>query len=358
MEELNFAPPAWLRNPHLQSILPSLTIRRQVVFRRALGLLGASRPQLVDCGDGVRLHGYCALQPERAARPGGASGPSRTRELVLMLHGWEGSAESLYVLSAGQYLYDRGYDVFRLNLRDHGASHHLNPELFHSCRIAEVVGAVRAVQALHPDRALSLVGYSLGGNFALRVAARAPGAGIRLKQVVAICPVLDPEHTLDALEHGLWIYRNYFVLKWRKSLVKKHRAWPDLYDLDELTSHGDLVGMTEHLILKYSEYPDLQTYLRGYAIVGDVLRDLRVPSRIITALDDPIIPASDLSRLAPSPNLRIAVTQYGGHCGYLEGLFGESWADRQIHAVLAAGSGEQSRAGALSPDARGSAVPR
>lgn len=354
MEELHFAPPAWLRNPHLQSILPSLTIRRQAVFRRALGLLGASRPQLVDCGDGVRLHGYFAPQPDGAPRADAA----RPRELVLMLHGWEGSAESLYVLSAGQYLYDRGFDVFRLNLRDHGATHHLNPELFHSCRIAEVVGAVRAVQALHPDRALSLVGYSLGGNFALRVAARAPAAGIRLKQVVAVCPVLDPEHTLESLEHGLWIYRNYFVLKWRKSLVKKHRAWPDLYDLDELTSHSDLTRMTEHLILKFSEYPDLPSYLRGYAIVGDVLRDLRVPARIITSLDDPIIPSSDLARLAPSPNLRISVTEHGGHCGYLEGLLGESWADRRIHETLAATTAAGADApGDFTPPAPGYASP-
>lgn len=330
---LAFDPPAWLRNPHVQSMLPSLTYRRQHVLRRALPLLSASREQLVDCGDGVRLHGYHSALPESTS----GSRASAPRELVLMLHGWEGSAESLYVLSAGQYLYERGYEIFRLNLRDHGPSHHLNPELFHSCRIAEVVGAVRAVQAQFPERLLTVVGYSLGGNFALRIAARAPAAGIRLRQAIAVCPVLDPEHTLESLENGLWIYRNYFVRKWRRSLLKKHRAWPDLYDLDELTSHRDLTRMTEHLILKFSEYDDLTSYLRGYSIVGDALRELAVPSRIYTALDDPIIPSADLARLAPSPALTIAVTAHGGHCGFLEGLRGETWVDRRIHAALAEG---------------------
>ena len=258
-----------------------------------------------------------------------------------MLHGWEGSAESLYVLSAGRLLHEQGYGIFRLNLRDHGPSHHLNPELFHSCRIAEVVGAVAAVHREFPNRRLTLLGYSLGGNFALRVAVRAPGAGIWLAQAIAVCPVLDPAHTLHALERGFWLYRNYFVLKWRRSLLKKHRAWPDLYDLDELRARRDLVGMTDHLIRRYSEYSDLQTYLRGYAIVDEALAPLAVPARIVHALDDPIIPSADLARLAPSPHLHVAVTPHGGHCGFLERLRGDSWIDRHVLAAV--------REGPLSP---------
>jgi predicted alpha/beta-fold hydrolase len=333
----DFRPPAWLRNAHLQSILPSLEPRRSLVMRNSRRLRDASRDVLVDCGDGVRLLGHYAPQP-----PAESTHP---RELVLMVHGWEGSAESIYVLSAGQYLYDRGYEIFRLNLRDHGPTHHLNPDLFHSCRIGEVVGAVRSVQAMFPARQMTMIGYSLGGNFTLRVAARAPESGIRLRQALAVCPVIDPEHTMASLEHGLWIYRNYFVLKWRKSLVKKHRAWPDLYDLDELKSHRELSTMTEHLILKYSEYEDLQSYLRGYAIVGDKLAKLDVPSRILTALDDPIIPAVDLQRLASSPNLRISATPLGGHCGYMEGFGGYTWADRRLHAMVEAGPHGAARAG-------------
>jgi predicted alpha/beta-fold hydrolase len=317
-----FVPPRWLANPHLQSILPSLEPRRSWVARRAQPLLAASRDLLLDCGDGVRLCGHHAPQPAAA------------RGLVLMLHGWEGSAESLYVLSAAAQLYAQGFEIFRLNLRDHGPTHQLNPEIFHSCRIAEVVGAVRAVQALLPDRMLSLVGYSLGGNFALRVALRAPAAGIRLRQAVAVCPVLDPEHTLVALEHGYWLYRNYFVLKWRRSLLRKHAAWPDLYDLDELMVRRSLTDMTEQLVLRYTDFPDLQAYLRGYAIVVDVLAPLAVPARIISALDDPIIPARDLERLAPSRCLELTTTRQGGHCGYLENLSGETWADREILATL------------------------
>ena len=68
----------------------------------------------------------------------------------MLLHGWEGSSDSLYLLSLAQPLFEAGYDVARLNLRDHGDSHHLNEEIFHSCRIAEVVGAVRGLHAHAP----------------------------------------------------------------------------------------------------------------------------------------------------------------------------------------------------------------
>jgi pimeloyl-ACP methyl ester carboxylesterase len=105
-----------------------------------------------------------------------------SRGLVVLLHGWEGSARSNYILDTGGELLSRGFDVFRLNFRDHGDTHHLNPELFSSNRIEEVVEAVALVQQQYAPRRLAVAGFSLGGNFALRVALRAPAAGIRLDQ--------------------------------------------------------------------------------------------------------------------------------------------------------------------------------
>ena len=98
----------------------------------------------------------------------------------------------------------------------------------------------------------------------------------------------------------------------------------------------NLTSMTERMVLRYTSFPDLQSYLSGYAIVGPALAGLSVPSRIITALDDPLIPASDLGRLAAPAALSIVATRRGGHCGFLEGLAGETWADRQLHAALTA----------------------
>ena len=63
----DFRPPAWLANRHLQSVLPSLPFRRLAVERRAAAVRAASRPLVLDCGDGVRLMGLHAPPAEGAA---------------------------------------------------------------------------------------------------------------------------------------------------------------------------------------------------------------------------------------------------------------------------------------------------
>lgn len=321
-----FRPPAWLANPHVQSVFPSLPLRRAAVERRCAPLLRASVDEILDCGDGVRLLAHHSAQQRVGRAP--------ARRLAVLLHGWEGSASSLYVLSLGQFLFERGFEVVRLNLRDHGESHHLNPGIFHSCRIDEVVGAVRRLQRSYPDQSLNLVGFSLGGNFFLRVAARAAAAGIDLAQVVAVCPVLDPEHTMARLESGWVLYRRYFIWKWRRSLRRKQAAWPDLYDLHEALRLGTLSEMTSHLVQLFGGYRTMQEYLHGYAVVGDVLAGIVHPTRIIAAADDPIIPASDLARLARPPALEITCVPTGGHCGFYEGSGSSTWIEREVHATL------------------------
>ncbi len=87
-----------------------------------------------------------------------------------------------------------------------------------------------AIQRVIPDRRLTIAGFSLGGNFALRVAARAPTAGIALERAIAICPVLRPHSTMDVLEQGSFIYHQYFISKWKESLRLKQRIFPQRYD--------------------------------------------------------------------------------------------------------------------------------
>ena len=321
-----FNPPAWLANAHLQSILPSLRLRRPLLLARSRELIACSQDEIVDCGDGVRLLGHSSSQ-ERAGRPA-------ARDLAILLHGWEGSADSLYVLSLGSYLFARGCDVFRLNFRDHGPTHHLNEDIFHSCRLDEVVGAVRSIQRNHPGRNLTLAGFSLGGNFALRVAARAPAAGITLERAIGVCPVLRPHSTMDVLEHGPFVYQQYFIGKWKRSLRIKQALFPQRYDFRSILAQDSIRTMTEVLVERYSEFASLDAYLNGYAIVGNALARLEVPSHIIFALDDPIIPATDLDQLVRSQHLQISAVRRGGHCGFMDRFTAESWADRKIAALM------------------------
>jgi len=318
-----FKPPAGLRHRHIQSLLAGWPLRHRWLRSRAHGLLGASRDEIVECGGGVRLLGHYSAQPAGEARA-----------LAILLHGWEGSASASYVVTVGSTLYDAGFDVFRLNFRDHGETFALNRELFHSCRIDEVVGALQWIAATHRAPHTFLVGHSLGGNFALRAAARAPAAGIDLRRVLAICPVLRPHSTMRALEEGLWVYRQYFLRRWRRSLLAKEACFPDVYELGDLRRFPTLTATTEFFVKRYTEYSDLDSYLCGYAVTGNVLAGLTVPTRLIAAADDPVIPIEDLADLAVTPALEIDVVPHGGHCAFLDDYRLRSWIDRVVLADL------------------------
>ncbi len=319
-----FRPAFTLRPAHLQTLLSSIGPRRSAVARRAAAVVSVSQDLLLDCGDGVRLLAHHSSHGDGS------------RDLVVLLHGWEGSAESQYLLSASAHLYTLGHDVVRLNLRDHGPTHQLNPDLFHSCRIDEVVGAVAEIERRVPHCRLLFLGYSLGGNFGLRVGLRAPSRGIRLDAVAAICPVLDPVHTMRRLETGAALYRRYFVYKWARSLRRKQAAWPGKFDFSRILRSPSLTSMTHDLVETFTEYNSTLEYLSGYALVGDAMASLSVPTLILAAADDPIIPVGDLARLAKAPSLTIDIQRYGGHCGFLEDLSGPSWADHRVAAWFTA----------------------
>ena len=318
----DFRPPFWLRNHHLQSMLASTRWRRARIMREAAAMLAAAREQLLDCGEGVRLQCFISSPAHSNGRP------------VVLLHGWEGSAESLYLLSLARQLFERRFEVVRLNLRDHGDTHHLNRGLFHSCLLAEVTGAVAGLQEVFAGRPLQLIGFSLGGNFMLRVAAQARAAALNLERVIAVSPVLDPPATLAALQRGMPGYELYFVRKWLRSLGRKQAAWPDSYDFAALGRQRDLKNMTAELVRCHTDFASLDDYLNGYAITGERLAQLDVPTHILTSLDDPIIPASGLAQLARPAALQLTVTRYGGHCGFFERLRGPTWLERRILALL------------------------
>ncbi len=314
----DYSAPLGFANPHLQSVLASNVFRRQLMFYRARALRSVSIPTDMELAGGVRLRGVYSPAEQVS------------RGLITFIHGWEGSVESQYILSAAHSLHRHGYDIFRLNLRDHGNTCDLNEELFHSCRLDEVVAATKWIQDHYAAARRFLVGFSLGGNFSLRVAMRAPEAGIQLDRVIAICPVLNPANTMLALERGPWIYRYHFLTKWRRSLTAKAAAFPHLYEFGDLRRLPTLTATTRYFVENHTPFDTLEAYLKGYAIVDEALAGLEVPCKMIMAADDPVIPIDDLAHVARPQSLDVSVTNHGGHCGFLSGPGLSSWVDEQI----------------------------
>jgi len=317
-----FNPPPLLRNAHVQTLISSTPLRSWPLKRRTRELQAAAEDVILQCSDGIRLHGL--YNPH----------PAPVRGLAILLHGWEGDAESSYQLSNAHSLHRAGFSVFRLHLRDHGPSHALNPELYNSVRLQEIIDAVVQVKQLYPHPKTFLAGHSLGGNFALRLAAKAPEQALQLNKVVAVCPVLDPWRTMRELEQGSQIYHKYFVHRWKRSLKIKLEHFPELGYGDSLLEMETLADMNAYFVPNYTGFDDPQSYYAAYALTGDTLARLEIPSHLILSQDDPMIPCDDLERVAKTDALQIETPRYGGHCGFLMNWRLDGWIDQRLLALF------------------------
>lgn len=306
-----YLPKRFLAHGALQTLLSRWQAQEDLLVNQA------EQPVLLDAGDDET-----GMEPDRAVRLLGyytahkSAGPRRG--LVMTLHGWEGCSHSAYNLVVGSALVRAGFDVLRLNLRDHGPTHGLNRGLFYATLLGEVLAATRQVAHLAGGLPFYIFGASLGGNFALRLALAHAGQPIpNLAGVLAINPVLDPNRSGALLDHHGWI-RYYFRRRWLASLRTKQRLFPDSYDFAGVEKIRSIRAMTDWMIRRYSDFPDAESYFASYAIPPARFSGLTTPVTIITAADDPIIPADDFHRLPDHPLLNLHILPTGGHVGYTD----------------------------------------
>lgn len=317
-----FTPPLLLRNSHLQTILASAGPRKSRVKQFAQRVLTLSTVETIVAADGSRAGGLYARHP------------NNTRGLAILIHGWEGSASSPCVVSAAQQLFDLGYSVFRLNLPDHGYTHELNEYLFNATRLQEIAGIVTRIQQTYTYPDYSLIGYSLGGNFALRLGLVAESHGLSLQKIVAICPVIDPVQTFLRVEQGIRLYHDELTRRYRQTLRRKLEAFPHLDEGGEVTGLKTLREMNDYLVEQHSTFDSTDEYLAAYGLRHQALEPLAIPAHILFSGDDPMVSERDLGTFSPPDNVTVEVTRYGGHCGFLDSWSMTSWVDKRLDEWL------------------------
>ncbi len=301
-EHINFLPSVIVRNPHLQSILASSKMR---VLTKSL-FLRAAEEMIVPTSTGSKLLAFHS----RHLNPKG---------LIILLHGWEGSSSSAYMIETSYYFIKLGFSVCRLNLRDHGESHHLNEGLFHGALLEETFDAVNSLSNLSAGKPVHLIGFSMGGNFALRIARKYSSSPYTaLKSVFAISPPLDPYKTTLAIDNGYSFYRRYFLNKWKRSLIKKQNLFPRKYNFSKMLNARTCMELTEALMPYFPDFPSYRDYFNLYTLKSDFFADLRIPVKIFIAEDDPVIPREDFDALDNNNYLSILRLKYGGHCGFID----------------------------------------
>lgn len=311
-----YIPPRPLRSGMIQTFLAGQKFRR----RGDNPMRDAAQNIVLNVAGGVRLSGQYSPHPE-------------ARGTVMFLHGWEGSVDSTYVLCCGRHLYAQGYNIFRLNYRDHGDSHHLNEGIFYATLFDEVWDAVKQVSAMSPDLPFIVTGFSLGGNFALRIARQTKIEPIdNLRHIFAISPVIDPLAAAPLSDQNALIKR-YFMKKWMSSLSKKAALYPHLYDVSDINSQTTIMGITQSY-LRFTPFDSVEDLLNSYRIWPEDLLDIDVPTQIIIARDDPVTPAAHCNALQFAAPVSLIELDHGGHNAFFYDLTGPTWYDMHIARQL------------------------
>lgn len=323
-----FTPAFGLRTAFVQSVVGSKRPVHWLWRRRGLDLNALST-----------LHHFAVRdeQEHPVTLTGWHTPQAGAKSLVVLIHGWEGGQDSSYLYGLACSLYRAGHAVLRLCLRDHGSTHHgLNERMFHSARLREVAETVAAAQALEPGLPLFVVGFSLGGNFALRLGMRGAPYGVQPRLCIGISPAINPRSTLIGINQGPKLLHRYFLDKWRKTTTAKAAAFPGRYDFSRHLAIQDFTEITRAFVEDHTQFETLDHYLAQYTLTPAMLMASPQPLAILTSRDDSVCPPADFEGLrAEGGMVAYVATDHGGHCGFIENWQMDSWAESRVVELLA-----------------------
>ncbi len=267
------------------------------------------QPRYFDVAPDARVLAHCYWQPDPKPHP-----------TLLVLHGLEGSSTAHYMRGLADKGHARGFNVVLLNQRNCGGTEHLSEGLYHSGLSADPAAVIQELVELDGLARVAVVGYSLGGNIALRLAgAHGPqGPADALIAVCAVSPTMDLARCVDALERpGNLMYELNFVRNLRGRIRRKARALPGRFDLGRLAGVRTVRGFDEAFTAPHHGFRDADDYYHRASSLR-VAHTIELPTLILSAEDDPFVPPEQFRdpAVAANPAITVAVTRHGGHCGF------------------------------------------
>jgi uncharacterized protein len=248
---------------------------------------------------------------------------------VMMIHGLEGASDSGYIRSLSRQMLDLGYGVHRFNMRSCGGTEPLSKTNYHAGQTSDALFVLRRIRQKW-DVPLFLVGYSLGGNVSLKLAAELGSeADGLLDGVCAVSTPIDLAACAEALgKPANFIYSNRFVTRLKDRIRRRNAQYPDLYDLGPLSQVRTIQEFDDAYTAKLFGFGTAANYFATQSS-NQFLERIRIPTLIIQAKDDPMIPFSVYNHPAiqGNPKIRLIATDYGGHVGFLARNQPRFWVD-------------------------------
>jgi predicted alpha/beta-fold hydrolase len=174
----------------------------------------------------------------------------------------------------------------------------------------------------------------MGGNLALKMAGEMGGAApAALAGVCAVSPALDLQETVRNL--GRPSNRPFqwnFVRGLRRLVERKKRLYPELYDIRGLDRLRTVRDFDELYTAPHGGFADADDYYARSSALR-LVPSIRVPTLIIHARDDPLVPCEPLLRPggAENPHVAKVTPPHGGHVAFVSADKGERfWAEERL----------------------------
>ncbi len=241
----------------------------------------------------------------------------RANSCLILAHGLEGCAHAKYMVSTSHKALAMGFDVIRLNLRGIGDTIHASATSYHA-GLSQDFQAVCEYALKLGYQKLFLGGFSLGAHMLLKMLAQWSTIPEAIRGACAVSPPL--ELALASARIMRWdnaIYERHFFYSMQQSYRKRRRYWPETTRLDSLAQAKNLRDFDNLITGPSFGYVDAQDYYTQNSVL-QWWTDIRTPTRIIYASDDPIIPVSShLKAMAlQNPHIHWLMTSEGGHVGF------------------------------------------
>ncbi len=260
----------------------------------------------LDDGDQLVLHDDCPAAWTAGDR------------VALLMHGLAGCHQSGYMVRIAAKLAARGVRAFRMDLRGCGAGFGLARWPYHSGRTEDAAAALGFLERLCPGSPVSLIGFSLSGNIALKLCGdlgEAHCAG--LHDCLAVCPPIDLHAcSVRLMARRNCLYDRHFVRMLLGQLRAKHQRIVDAPGCDYAHRPRSLYEFDDTFTAPVCGFGTAENYYRTASAAPGLMR-IRIPTRIIAAADDPLIPCGVFRATAVSSSVDVRIAEGGGHLGFL-----------------------------------------
>ena len=300
-----FAPHPLIRGGNVQTLAGVLLPSPQAEYR--------ARRWMVDLPDGDQLVLHDDCPPATETAPGWQP----TNQTALLVHGLGGCHGSPYLVRIAGKLNGIGVRTFRLDLRGCGAGERYARGGAHCGSWDDIRAAVERVAEICPSSPTELVGFSLGGSLALNLAGHLGGNPCgNLASVMAVCPPVDLHEVDKSFSRGAGrFYSRYFARMMWRQIQRRLADMPNPPVVDTSRRPRGIRELDEQITAPFHGFRDAAHYYDETSAARR-LADIRLPTRIVAAADDPVIPIKALLRTPRSAAVDILVSRGGGHLGF------------------------------------------